>query len=140
MRSRRADEIAKGRDKSAALHRGCWMALWADLERRCPGISEPLYEFETSAAGWAPYVDVEGVLQALADRDVPVVIVSDVAFESVALPETIANVTGSLKMINPAASAIFTEIVRFVPGGTDWLFPPEIVIVAGFNAVNRRIR
>ena len=81
MRSRRADEIAKGRDKSAALHRGCWMALWADLERRCPGISEPLYEFETSAAGWAPYVDVEGVLQALADRDVPVVIVSDVAFD-----------------------------------------------------------
>ena len=51
MRSRRADEIAKGRDKSAALHRGCWMALWADLERRCPGISEPLYELFRESTG-----------------------------------------------------------------------------------------
>ncbi len=81
MRSRSADEIAKGRDTSPALHRTCWLALWAELDTRCPGISEALYGFETSAAGWSPYVDVEGVLQALADRDVPVVIVSDVAFD-----------------------------------------------------------
>ncbi len=81
IRSRRADEIAKGRDTSAALHRSCWTALWSELEQRCPGIGDALYGFETSAAGWAPYVDVEGVLQSLADRGIPMVIVSDVAFD-----------------------------------------------------------
>lgn len=81
LRSRSASEIAKGRDKSAKLHRQCWMALWRQLETRCPGVSEALYEFETSAAGWSPYVDTAEVLQALSDRHIPVVIVSDVAFD-----------------------------------------------------------
>jgi putative hydrolase of the HAD superfamily len=81
MSSRSASEIAKGRDKSATLHRQCWMALWQELEARLPGVSEALYEFETSAAGWSPYVDTPGVLQALSDRQIPVVIVSDVAFD-----------------------------------------------------------
>ena len=81
LRSRTAHEMAKGRDTSAALHRSCWFALYADLERRCPGISEALYSHETSASGWSPYADVEGVLLALAERGIPVVIVSDVAFD-----------------------------------------------------------
>ncbi len=81
VRSRSADEIAKGRDKSASLHRQCWTSLWAQLEQRCPGVSEVLYEFETSAAGWSPYVDTAAVLTSLSVRRIPVVIISDVAFD-----------------------------------------------------------
>ena len=80
-RSRTAEEIAKGRDKSAELHRACWTALWDDLDARLPGIAPALYEFETSAAGWSPYVDTAEVLRALADRRVPAVVVSDVPFD-----------------------------------------------------------
>lgn len=81
VRSRQADEIAKGRDKSPALHRQCWLSLWSELETRCPGVADRLYDFETSAAGWSPYSDTPMVLRALHDRDIPVVIVSDVAFD-----------------------------------------------------------
>jgi HAD superfamily hydrolase (TIGR01549 family) len=80
-RSRTAEEIAKGRDKSAALHRSCWTALWSELDARLPGVADALYEFETSAAGWSPYVDTAEVLRALADRRVPAVVVSDVPFD-----------------------------------------------------------
>lgn len=80
-RSRSAEELARGRDKSLEMHRRCWTALWADLERRCPGITEPLYQHETTAAGWTPYIDTGEVLRAIASRDIPVVIVSDVPFD-----------------------------------------------------------
>lgn len=79
--SRTAEEIAKGRDKSSELHRTCWTALWSDLDERVPGIAEALYEFETTAAGWSPFVDTGDLLRALADRGVPAVIVSDVPFD-----------------------------------------------------------
>ena len=81
VRSRQADEIAKGRDKSPALHRQCWLSLWSELVSRCPGVADRLYDFETSAAGWSPYPDTHEVLTALRDREIPVVIVSDVAFD-----------------------------------------------------------
>ena len=81
LRSRSAEELAKGRDRDAATHRACWVALWADLEARWPGVADALYAFETSAAGWSPYVDTEEVLRALKQRDVPVVVVSDVPFD-----------------------------------------------------------
>lgn len=81
MASRTAVELAKGRDKSAALHRQCWLALWAGLEDRWPGLAEALYEHETSAAGWSPYVDTAEVLRALHDRGIPSVVVSDVPFD-----------------------------------------------------------
>lgn len=80
-RSRRPEELAKGRDLSAARHRECWLALWSELESAVPGVSEPLYEFETSAAGWSPYPDTPEVLEELARRGVPVAIVSDVPFD-----------------------------------------------------------
>ena len=81
LRSRSAAEIAKGRDKSAAVHRECWLALWSELDQHWPGIADALYEFETSAAGWSPYVDTEEVLRDLNARGIPVVIVSDVPFD-----------------------------------------------------------
>ena len=81
LRSRSAEELAKGRDKDAATHRACWVSLWAELEARWPGVADALYEFETSAAGWSPYVDTEEVLRALKQREIPVVVVSDVPFD-----------------------------------------------------------
>jgi len=79
--SRTVEEIAKGRDKDAAVHRECWIALWSELDARAPGLAAALYEFETSAAGWVPFVDTGDVLRALHEKGVPVVIVSDVPFD-----------------------------------------------------------
>ncbi|MCU1392099.1 MAG: hypothetical protein JWM34_527 [Ilumatobacteraceae bacterium] len=81
VRSRSAAEIAKGRDKSAELHRSCWLDLWADLEARWPGLADDLYEYETSALGWSPFVDTEEVMRDLYERGMPIVVVSDVAFD-----------------------------------------------------------
>jgi FMN phosphatase YigB (HAD superfamily) len=81
LRSRTAEELAKGRDKASAVHRESWTALWTELDARWPGIAEALYEHETSAAGWVPYVDTEEVLRAIHERGIPTVIVSDVPFD-----------------------------------------------------------
>jgi HAD superfamily hydrolase (TIGR01509 family) len=80
-RSRTAEEFAKGRDLSEELHRRCWLDLWSELEARCPGISKPLYEYETSGVGWTPYPDTEPVMRALRDRGVPLAVVSDVGWD-----------------------------------------------------------
>jgi HAD superfamily hydrolase (TIGR01509 family) len=80
-RSRTADELAKGRDKSLAVHRMCWTALWSELEALSPGIADALYAFETTADGWSPYADTREVLEALHQRGIPVAIVSDVPFD-----------------------------------------------------------
>ncbi len=80
-RSRSAEELAKGRDKSLAVHRQCWMALWAAFEERCPGLPAALWEFETTAAGWSPFVDAVAVLHTLSDADIRVAVVSDVPFD-----------------------------------------------------------
>ncbi len=79
-RSRTAEEFAKGRDLDPERHRSCWMDLWSELEARCPGISAPLYEYETSGDGWTPYPDTEPVLQALRERGMPMAVVSDVGW------------------------------------------------------------
>jgi len=81
LRSRSAEELAKGRDKSAALHRQSWLALWAELDQRWPGVAEALYQHETSAAGWSPYVDTAEVLRAVRDRGIQSIVVSDVPFD-----------------------------------------------------------
>lgn len=81
QRSRTPAEIAKGRDLSPELHRRCWLELWAELDALCPGLAEELYTHETSAAGWQPYSDTRATLEALRDRGIPVVVVSDVAFD-----------------------------------------------------------
>ncbi len=81
VRSRAADELALGRDKSMDIHHASWTRLWAPIDALCPGAAEALYAHETSAEGWVPYVDTESVLAELARREVPVVIVSDVPFD-----------------------------------------------------------
>jgi HAD superfamily hydrolase (TIGR01509 family) len=76
-RSRLPEEMAKGRDLGPAQHRACWLELWSELEARSPGLGERLYEFETSAAGWEPYVDARAVLDELAARRVRMAVISD---------------------------------------------------------------
>ncbi len=73
--------MAKGRDLDPDRHRACWTALWADLERRCRGLAERLYEHETSPAGWQPYADVRDVLESLTAAGVPLAVVSDTGWD-----------------------------------------------------------
>lgn len=81
VRSRRPEELAKGRDRDPRRHRACWLELWHELDLAAPGIAAALYERETSAAGWSPYADTPVFLDALAARGIPLVVVSDVAFD-----------------------------------------------------------
>jgi len=81
QRSRRPEELARGRDLSLATHRECWIELWSELDRRAPGLAPALHDFETGAAGWSPYPDAETVLVALKERGIPVAVVSDVPFD-----------------------------------------------------------
>ena len=80
-RSRTVEEMAKGRDLGPEQHRACWLALWTELERRIPGISDVLYTYETSAAGWRLYPDARRVLEQLAERRVPMAVVSDIGWD-----------------------------------------------------------
>lgn len=79
--SRSADEIAKGRDRSAELHHRCWTDLWAPLEACCAGLADALHRYESSPAGWEPYSDTEAVLRAVRARGLGIAVVSDVAFD-----------------------------------------------------------
>jgi FMN phosphatase YigB (HAD superfamily) len=79
--SRSPEEIGKGRDRSPELHRRCWTDLWAPLDAECPGVAAALYEHETTAAGWSPFVDVGQVLGELKQRGIKLAVVSDVAFD-----------------------------------------------------------
>jgi putative hydrolase of the HAD superfamily len=80
-RGRTPDEMAKGRDLSPARHRACWLALWAELDARCPGLAEHLYVHETSAAGWTPYPDAREVLECLRAAEIPLAVVSDTGWD-----------------------------------------------------------
>jgi FMN phosphatase YigB (HAD superfamily) len=80
-RSRSAEELSRGRDKSAARHRECWLGLWSDLEALLPGVAEALYAHETGAQGWVPFADTPGFLLDLQRRGIPLVVVSDVPFD-----------------------------------------------------------
>lgn len=81
VRSRSVDEIAKGRDRTPALHQSCWTGLWHALEARCPGVADALYSFEAGPHGWIPYVDSHEVMAELQRRGIPMAVVSDVGFD-----------------------------------------------------------
>ena len=79
--SRSAEEVAKGRDRTAELHRRCWVDLWAPLTALCPGVADALYEHETGPQGWVPFVDTVEFLAEVKARGLKVAIISDVAFD-----------------------------------------------------------
>ncbi|MGH9135952.1 MAG: HAD family hydrolase [Acidimicrobiales bacterium] len=80
-RARTPEELAKGRDLSVDLHRSCWIDLYRAADVVAPGMAELLYEFEIDPGGWAPFEDTRPVLEGLATHGIPVVVVSDAAFD-----------------------------------------------------------
>lgn len=80
-RSRTPEEMARGRDLDPGVHRESWLALWRELDGRCAGLAERLYDHETSAAGWRPYPDVRPVLEQLVGAGIPLAVVSDTGWD-----------------------------------------------------------
>lgn len=85
--SRTTEEVAKGRDRTAELHRSCWTDLWRELDALCPGVADALYVHETGPDGWVPYIDTIEFLRAARSRGLRVAIISDVAFDLVPIAE-----------------------------------------------------
>jgi putative hydrolase of the HAD superfamily len=81
QRSREPDELAKGRDLSAAAHERCWLELLAPLDALASGLTEFVYGYECSAKGWRPYPDTRTVLTELYRRAMPVGVVSDCGWD-----------------------------------------------------------
>lgn len=82
-RSSTADELAKGRDLSAARHREVWTALYgrAGCERLVAGLSDKLYELTVSAESWEAFPDTVPTLSAVRERGLQVGVVSDTGFD-----------------------------------------------------------
>jgi HAD superfamily hydrolase (TIGR01509 family) len=76
--SKTPEELARGRDLSAELHRLRWLDLLRRLEPHAPGIAERLYDRVIAPDGWLPYPDAVEVLRALRDRGVRVGVLSNI--------------------------------------------------------------
>ena len=72
------EELAKGRDLSAAAHREIWTGLFERADSAVPGIATTLYERVMDPRAWIPYPDTEPTLHALRDRGIKIGIVSNV--------------------------------------------------------------
>ena len=82
-RSSTAEELAKGRDLSAARHREVWTALYtaAGCERLAPGLSAALYGQTVSAAYKEALPDTLPNLAPVRERGVRIGVVSDTGFD-----------------------------------------------------------
>jgi HAD superfamily hydrolase (TIGR01509 family) len=82
-RSGTPEELAKGRDLSPERHQAVWTALYAacGADELADGLGEALYARTIRAASWEAFPDTHPTLRALADRDVPVGLVSDTGFD-----------------------------------------------------------
>jgi len=72
------DELAKGRDLSAAAHREIWTGLFERADSAVPGIAPTLYERVMDPRAWIPYPDTAPTLRALRAREIKIGIVSNV--------------------------------------------------------------
>ena len=72
------EELAKGRDLSAAAHREIWTALFERANAAVPGIASTLYERVMDPRAWVPYPDTAPTLRALRERGIRIGIVSNV--------------------------------------------------------------
>ena len=77
--SKTAEELARGRDLSADMHRSAWLGLLARLEPHAPGVAQRLYDNVIHTDGWRPYPDAAGVLGALHERGVRIGVLSNIA-------------------------------------------------------------
>ena len=75
---KRPDELAKGRDLSAAAHREIWTALFERANTAVPGVASTLYERVMDPRAWIPYPDTAPTLRALRARGMRIGIVSNV--------------------------------------------------------------
>jgi FMN phosphatase YigB (HAD superfamily) len=82
-RSSTAEELAKGRDLSAARHREVWTALYtaAGCERLAPGLSTALYGLTVSAESWEAFPDTVPTLAAVREKGLRIGVVSDTGFD-----------------------------------------------------------
>jgi len=76
--SKTAEELAKGRDVSAARHRQAWLDLFRPAEALAPGIATVLYERVMAHDEWLPYPDSAGVLADLHGRGVRIGVLSNI--------------------------------------------------------------
>jgi HAD superfamily hydrolase (TIGR01509 family) len=72
------DELAKGRDLSAAAHREVWTALFERANTAVPDVASTLYERVMDPSAWIPYPDTAPTLRALRARGLRIGIVSNV--------------------------------------------------------------
>jgi HAD superfamily hydrolase (TIGR01509 family) len=72
------DELAKGRDLSAAAHREVWTALFERANTAVPDVASTLYERVMDPSAWIPYPDTAPTLRALRVRGLRIGIVSNV--------------------------------------------------------------
>ncbi|HJW48138.1 MAG TPA: HAD-IA family hydrolase [Candidatus Limnocylindria bacterium] len=72
------EELAKGRDLSAAAHREIWTGLFERADSAVPGIATTLYERVMDPRAWIPYPDTPPTLRALRARGIKIGIVSNV--------------------------------------------------------------
>jgi HAD superfamily hydrolase (TIGR01509 family) len=72
------EELAKGRDLSAAAHREIWTGLFERADSAVPGIAPTLYERVMDPRAWIPYPDTAPTLRALRARGQKIGIVSNV--------------------------------------------------------------
>jgi putative hydrolase of the HAD superfamily len=76
--SKTAEELARGRDLSAELHREAWLGLLGRAEPYAPGVAARLYERVMRHDHWLPYPDAAGVLAALRERGVRIGVLSNI--------------------------------------------------------------
>jgi len=72
------EELAKGRDLSAAAHREVWTKLFERANATVPGIAATLYERVMDPRAWIPYPDTAPTLRALRARGIKIGVVSNV--------------------------------------------------------------
>ena len=72
------EELAKGRDLSAAAHREIWTGLFQRADAAVPGIASTLYERVMDPRAWIPYPDTAPTLRELHARGIKIGIVSNV--------------------------------------------------------------
>jgi HAD superfamily hydrolase (TIGR01509 family) len=72
------EELAKGRDLSAAAHREIWTGLFERANAAVPGIAKTLYERVMDPRAWIPYPDTAPTLRTLRARGIRIGIVSNV--------------------------------------------------------------
>lgn len=74
-------ELWAQRDVSAAAHRAAYTALIDQAALPWPGLTDVLYDRHSRPQAWWPYPDTASALRLLADRAVPVAVVSNIGWD-----------------------------------------------------------